>query len=279
MPPPTIPITTNRIAIKLPNRSNSPIPDSSTTFDMSLGPHDSPSSDPLPDDTPLPDFSRDTTLRSKYPTKVDDLSIRPSDNMPSGSLGVPTRRDIDLASPSSFQFPRPSKLDFQRDNPSPIPQTREFTSTPGTSTLTHQNALSLDVSSLPVRYDLSPPISRSRSATTPPPLSLTHPNLDEKTIPVIDVKKAVESIPYTPSFVRGAPGLKDVLKVTSLSPIVHFTFELIISDLDSFSVIWNPRRPSPAFSICSSKWRTLLPTRYLESSSCVRTEIIFRRIP
>lgn len=223
MPPPTLPITTNRNPTKLPNRSKSPMPNTSTPSDLSPVTPNSPPNDELPDDELLEDFSHDTSLRPTYSTNVDDLSIRRNDTAPSGVLNIPTRRDLDLASPSSFQFPRPSTIDFQRDNPS-TPQPREFPSTPSPSSLTHQNALSLDVSSLPVRHDLSPPISRSRSATTPPPLPLSHPDLDEKAIPVIDVKKAAESLPYTPSFVRGAPGLKDVLKVIShaFNALVHF---------------------------------------------------------
>jgi len=125
--------------------------------------------------------------------------------------------DLDLASPAAFQFPVHSKQAMPRQSTSRVTQTQVLP-TPRTTVNhpnTHQNALSLDTSS---RHDLSPFVSRTRSATTPPPMLSTAapdfltlapkaPNLTDRTLRLNEVNSSAKPLSL------GTPGLKDVLKV------------------------------------------------------------------
>jgi len=119
-------------------------------------------------------------------------------------------RDVDLASPASFQFPQPSK-------PTPLsslpPRQLQTRASPSTPVYTHQNTLSLDSQSTSPTHDNPPPISRSRSATTPPPtVVLLDPESMPKPIHTMEAKKRNDPTPGLQHPVRGTPGLKDVLK-------------------------------------------------------------------
>ncbi|KAF8813599.1 Pkinase-domain-containing protein, partial [Phlegmacium glaucopus] len=136
----------------------------------------------------------------------------------------PKDDDLDLASPAAFQFPVHSKQAMPRQSTSRITQS-QVSPTPRTTVNhpnTHQNALSLDTSS---RHDISPFVSRTRSATTPPPmlnmerdfLTLAHktPNPTDRTLKLNELNSSAKL------FNLGTPGLKDVLKIPSLSSEHH----------------------------------------------------------
>ena len=126
--------------------------------------------------------------------------------------------DLDLASPTAFQFPVHSKQAMPHQSTSRVTQS-QASATPRTTVNypnTHQNALSLDT---PPRHDLSLFVPRTRSATTPPPMSnverdlLTFvrktPNPTDRTLRLNEQNSSAKLLNL------GTPGLKDVLKVWS----------------------------------------------------------------
>ena len=135
--------------------------------------------------------------------------------------------DLDLASPTAFQFPVNSKQTMPRQSTPRVTQ-RQASPTPRTTVNhpnTHQNTLSLDTSS---RHD-PPLVPRTRSATTPPPpppmlnterdfLTSTHktPNPIDRTLRLNSSGKFLN---------LGTPGLKDVLKVW---PLLQAAVRLLI---------------------------------------------------
>lgn len=133
-----------------------------------------------------------------------------------------SKDDSDLASPAAFQFPVNYKQAMPRQSTSRVIQSQASPmprATPNhpNSHQNHQNTLSLDTSS---KHDLSPLISRTRSATTPPPmlnmerdlLTSTHKifNPIDRTLKLNELNSSAKLLNL------GTPGLKDVLKVWSL---------------------------------------------------------------
>ena len=148
---------------------------------------------------------------------VSKLATAQSPNIIGGSLVDNEPKDnLDLASPAAFQFPVNSKQAMPCQSTPRVTQSRASPMPRATANHpnSHQNALSLDTSS---RHDLSPLVSRTRSATTPPPilnmerdiLTSTHkiPNLTDRTLRLNELNSSAK----LPNL--GTPGLKDVLKV------------------------------------------------------------------
>lgn len=134
-------------------------------------------------------------------------------------------RDVDLASPASFQFPQPSKLTPLSALP---PRQLQARASPSTPVYTHQNTLSLDSQSTSPTHDNHPPISRSRSATTPPPMVvLSDPEIIPKPVHTVEVKKKNDSTAGSQHPVRGTPGLKDVLKACFILKFHHKRINLL----------------------------------------------------
>ncbi|KAF9481565.1 hypothetical protein BDN70DRAFT_525192 [Pholiota conissans] len=128
------------------------------------------------------------------------------------------REDVDLASPASFQFPHPSHITQATQRPSyrglglRSPSTR-----PGTSFSVHQNTHSLDAPSISSKNDYIPSaMPRTRSATTPTPPPISIDPYYERISNVTEIKRPVDLVPS-----RSTPGLKDVLKIPSLSSGHH----------------------------------------------------------
>ncbi|PPQ99748.1 hypothetical protein CVT24_009731 [Panaeolus cyanescens] len=167
------------------------------------------------------------------------------------------RQVLDLASPSAFQFPRPSTASGD-SRPSRLRPAlaKKPPSRPSTSTGLHQNAHSLDTSSANIRYDgaASPTmISRTRSATTPPPT--TPLDLD----PAGMTPRAPYSLErkfsdHAQSYNLGTPGLKDVLKIPSFSSDHH----LGMADL---------LPPSPSAAVNGARQFTPMPSLLTFSTS------------
>lgn len=166
-------------------------------------------------------------------------AITQSPKIVSGSLidNGPKDDDLDLASPAAFQFPVHSKQALPRQSISRIAQSQAAPTSCTTVNhpATHQNALSLDTSS---KHDLSPLVSRTRSATTPPPalmereiLTSTH----KTSIPADRTLRSNEPNSSAKLLNLGTPGLKDVLKVW-VSPSSNCTI-IKIHALDSLALI------------------------------------------
>ena len=156
----------------------------------------------------------------------------------------PKDDDLDLASPVAFQFPIHSKQTMLRQSTFPVSQNQALSTLRASvnHSNTHQNALSLDTSS---RHDLSPFISRTRSATTPPPMlnlerdvliSQKVPDPTDRTFRLNELSSSTKPLNL------GTPGLKDVLKVWFPS---QAALRLSIRQtLDSLALV----RTSPWFS-------------------------------
>ncbi|KDR75445.1 hypothetical protein GALMADRAFT_98931 [Galerina marginata CBS 339.88] len=173
------------------------------------------------------------------------LAQRSDDMDAEGNLGIAKMDDLDLASPASFQFPHPSRLNTQRRQHLPLlPPQNHVSST--SSTNMHQSTLSLDASSLPARHELVPSITRTRSATTPPPLFLIDSDSEDKITTTTDVKKAAITVSHQQSSSRSTPGLKDVLKIPSLSSGHHMGIADLLPPSPSAAV--NGIRQFPAVS-------------------------------
>ncbi|KAF9047266.1 hypothetical protein BJ165DRAFT_1079979 [Panaeolus papilionaceus] len=128
-----------------------------------------------------------------------------------------SKQFLDLASPSAFQFPRPSTASGDT-RPSRLRPTltKKPPSRPSTSTGLHQNAHSLDTSAAVSRYEGGPSatglMSRTRSATTPPPM--TPLDLDPAGVTPRPSYAMERKFSDQPQYYNlGTPGLKDVLKV------------------------------------------------------------------
>lgn len=164
--------------------------------------------------------SPDEFTRPKLPAEVESLT-KPT-NAPVLRLeeGRSKREDLDLASASSFQFPQPSKLNQATQRPpyrsieSRPPPIRPFM-----SQAAHQNAHSLDTSTLSLPQDYAPPsMARSRSATAPIPPPTPSIDSDYSDFPsTIPENRRLAELNFAPSS-RNTPGLKDVLKVGTRLP-------------------------------------------------------------
>jgi hypothetical protein len=168
------------------------------------------------DVTPLSSHGSSVFLTDGNGSLVSKLATAQSPKIIGGSLVDNEPKDnLDLASPAAFQFPVSSKqamscqsIRVTQSRASPMPRTT--VDHPNS----HQNALSLDTSS---RHDLSPLVSRTRSATTPPPmlnmereiLTSTNklPNPTDRTLRLNELNSSAKLLNL------GTPGLKDVLKV------------------------------------------------------------------
>ena len=160
-------------------------------------------------------FQAEGSLGSKSVTAQSPKTVGESIIVDNG----PKDNDLDLTSPTAFQFPAHSNQAIPRQATSRVNQSQVLPTPRSTINYpsTHQNALSLDTSS---RHDLSTFVSRTRSATTPPPmlnterdfLTLAHKTLNptDRTLRLHELKPSAK----LPNL--GTPGLKDVLKVWSL---------------------------------------------------------------
>ncbi|KAJ7045412.1 Pkinase-domain-containing protein [Mycena alexandri] len=183
------------------------------------------------------------------------------------------KRDLDLASPAAFQFPPTQKilspsipsilpLQLQKSHHNRTSPTHSSTSTLPLSPGAHQATYSLDTSASARRF-AAPSMTRTRSATALPETAVTKPissnrqtniladNLPLPPPPVPPFARSgrersgsdSSNTSYTPGL--GTPGLKDVLKIPSLTSEHH----LGISDL---------LPPSP--SAVGYSPRTFIPT-------------------
>lgn len=203
------PRVANRIPTKpLPNRSKSPMFETHTPspFDLSVIPQTSPNEHSDNDDV-----SQATSNSSN----VKFLSLLSADLQTTAPEGndIPKQRDVDLASPSSFQFPHPSRRNLHDGNAQRSIPRRHSPSNSNSVATIHQSTLSLDTSSAINRHELLTPISRSRSATTPP----LDTGIEDRITPMIDTKRVPDATPFSSAINRGLPGLKDVLKVCASS--------------------------------------------------------------
>ncbi|KAJ7497186.1 Pkinase-domain-containing protein [Mycena latifolia] len=192
------------------------------------------------------------------------------------------KKDVDLASPAAFHFPPPQKvlspsiapvlpLQLQKSHTRTSP-THSSTSTLPVSPGAHQATYSLDTSASARRFPApnprsTPSMTRTRSATALPetgPTAAIKPNATNRQVsPAADNSPLVppikpfarpgrersgsdsSNISYTPGL--GTPGLKDVLKIPSLTSEHH----LGISDLlppSPSAVGYSPRTFVPSAS-------------------------------
>ena len=159
----------------------------------------------------LPQNSHDDLMRPRHLQRPQSRAETPTKQFNAVRKAPGLNRDVDLASPASFQFPQPSK-------PTPLstgtlaPRQLQARASPSTPVYTHQNTLSLDSQSISPTNDDHPPISRSRSATTPPPIALLDPEIIVKPVHTLEVKKINDPTANSQQPARATPGLKDVLK-------------------------------------------------------------------
>ncbi|KAJ7680224.1 Pkinase-domain-containing protein, partial [Mycena polygramma] len=188
------------------------------------------------------------------------------------------KRDVDLASPAAFQFPPTQKilspsipavlpLQLQKSHSRTSP-THSSTSTLPVSPNAHQATYSLDTTAGTRRLAapsprLAPSMTRTRSATALPEAAHSKPNTTRQANAVADHTPLVPPIKpfarsgrersgsdssntgYTPGL--GTPGLKDVLKIPSLTSEHH----LGISDLlppSPSALGYSPRNFIPSVS-------------------------------
>ncbi|KAG6813319.1 hypothetical protein H0H92_012132 [Tricholoma furcatifolium] len=140
------------------------------------------------------------------------------------------RADLDLASPSAFQFPPSSPSSGKALPPHSRLSPNHSNSAANNLHTAHQATFSLDTSTStrpkPVTIHLSSSFSRTRSATTPP-ASEVQPPLQKSQVnetPLIPqlksfalLDRAKNGIDNGSSPSSAAPGLKDVLKIPSLT--------------------------------------------------------------
>ncbi|KAJ7783031.1 Pkinase-domain-containing protein [Mycena metata] len=185
------------------------------------------------------------------------------------------KRDLDLASPGAFQFPPTQKilspsipsilpLQLQKSHHNRTSPTHSSTSTLPLSPGAHQATYSLDTSASTRRF-AAPSMTRTRSATALPETAVSKPisssrqtniladNLPLPPPPVPPFARSgrersgsdSSNASYTPGL--GTPGLKDVLKIPSLTSEHH----LGISDLlppSPSAVGYSPRTFIPSAS-------------------------------
>ncbi|RDB16854.1 Serine/threonine-protein kinase KIC1 [Hypsizygus marmoreus] len=224
---------------------------------------------PSPSVGPTP-VSSNSSSDIPTPTGIRSVNRKRSqttaEGLASPRSGLTPMQDLDLASPAAFQFPPSPKPSIPSDpSTSTLPPQRSHNrnspnhlsaSIPTSSSTAHQATYSLDTSAstrrIPTHSPLLPPsITRTRSATVLP--ATTHPVADgsgpRKGIP----QEPVPLIPPMKPFARttrnrsgsdlsqgAAPGLKDVLKIPSLTSEHH----LGISDLlppSPSAAIYTPR--------------------------------------
>ncbi|GLB37162.1 putative ste ste20 ysk protein kinase [Lyophyllum shimeji] len=190
------------------------------------------------------------------------------------------RVDLDLASPSAFQFPLSPNPSLSSDYtpPSPHPQrlhsrlspTHLSTSSPISSPAAHQTTFSLDTSSTrraPAPNSALPiSITRTRSATTLP--DAPPPPADGPLLRKGTVKDATPLIPPSKPFALSGrsrsgsdaslsnnnpatPGLKDVLKIPSLTSEHHLGMSDLLPPSPS-AAVYNARSFLPSPSSLSS---------------------------
>jgi len=160
----------------------------------------------------LPQGSYDDFMRPRHLQRPQSRAETLTKQLNAVRKSPGLNRDFDLASPASFQFPQPSKLTPLSALP---PRQLQVRASPSTPVYTHQNTLSLDSQSTSPTHDNHPPISRSRSATTPM-VVLSDPEIIPKPVQTVEVKKRNDSTAGSQHPVRGTPGLKDVLKARSI---------------------------------------------------------------
>ncbi|KAJ7132870.1 Pkinase-domain-containing protein [Mycena crocata] len=223
--------------------------------------------------------SRPPMNRKRSQSTAEGLTSGPNASTLSS---LSSKRDVDLASPAAFQFPPPQKV-LSPSIPSVLPlqlqkshnrtsPTHSSTSTLPVSPGAHQTTYSLDTSASARRFPTlsprsAPNMTRTRSATALPETSLAgnaklNAN-DRQTGSMADNPPLVPPIKpfarsgrersgsdssnhsYTPGL--GTPGLKDVLKIPSLTSEHH----LGISDLlppSPSAVGYSPRTFIPSAS-------------------------------
>jgi len=175
----------------------------------------SKSSQDGPNDNVLNAHDHDETFQEADSTNTfDTVEETHGENLYRKRLEM-KRDDPDLASPSSFHFPYPPRLDI----PSRFPRTQKISYSPP---VTHRSSSS-DTEPVHPSDDLPSPLPRSMLCTTPPPTSAIL-DLENKNIPVNDLRKLNEIALTLHSTSRGAPGLKDVLKVFILLNISLQTY-------------------------------------------------------
>uniref|UniRef100_A0A0W0FZX5 non-specific serine/threonine protein kinase n=1 Tax=Moniliophthora roreri TaxID=221103 RepID=A0A0W0FZX5_MONRR len=226
--------------------------------------------------SPLPPTAKPLITRKRSKSNAEGLNTRIG--------GLSAKRDIDmsLATPGSFQFPPTTRstttstsststvLPLQPHKKSPT-QTSSTSQPPATSPVAHQTTYSLDTLATSRRFPptasrSSPSITRTRSATALPENSKTAtsgqviiPDLpDSPLIPPVKPfaearrnRSGSDSSSSSRAAINlGTPGLKDVIKIPSLSS----EHQLGLSDLlpPSPSALVNPRTFSPTPSHLNS---------------------------
>ncbi|KAJ7188372.1 Pkinase-domain-containing protein [Mycena filopes] len=233
------------------------------------------------------DLASPTHIQASVSTSSPNIpSSRPSMNRKrsqSSAEGLTpvlaARRDLDLASPAAFQFPPTQKI-LSPSIPSILPlqlqkshnrtsPTHSSTSTIPVSPGAHQTTYSLDTTAAARRLPAPSPravtnMTRTRSATALPEAAVVKPNTSIRSANMLadnpplvpPVKPFARSgrersgsdssnTSYTPGL--GTPGLKDVLKIPSLTSEHH----LGISDLlppSPSAVGYSPRTFIPSAS-------------------------------
>ncbi|KAF9562804.1 Pkinase-domain-containing protein [Agrocybe pediades] len=155
------------------------------------------------------------------------------------------RDDPDLASPSSFHFPRPSRLDI----PSQLARTQTVPYSPA---IHHQTSTSLDNAPAHQNEDivLGHSLSRSRSSTYSPPYPAAT-NFETKVALDSSTRKFNDGNTTLHYSNRGVPGLKDVLKIPSLTSGHHMGLSDLLPPSPSVAVNHGRSLPLPS-SLASS---------------------------
>ncbi|KAF5322201.1 hypothetical protein D9619_001844 [Psilocybe cf. subviscida] len=254
-PPYSLPLPASRIASRSTSRASNmhdTPPVSLLTQSRNASPLP-PSIDEQPDENHLPapsppsaKGSQDDLIaaRPRYPNNAGSATITSKMPLNGKFVGFPKREAMDPTSSSSFQFPNSTSNNHAAaDSPTTTPNsstaaapppplfqrrptyqapeavvTSAGLSRPSSLLSTHQNTQSLDVPpSIMSRHEhMQSSISRTRSATTPPPPLKVNEAPMQKPIIAVDIKKANENSAHHPPAPK-TPGLKDVLKIPFLS--------------------------------------------------------------
>ncbi|KAJ7078944.1 Pkinase-domain-containing protein [Mycena belliarum] len=233
--------------------------DEHLSFDLASPTHTSAN---LSSSSPSISSSRSPMNRKRSQSSAEGLT----------SGGPSMTKDVDLASPAAFHFPPAQKvnspsilpLQFQKSHTHTSP-TNSSTSTLPVSPGAHQATYSLDTSASARRFPApsprsTPSMTRTRSATALPETSIKANLTNRPANPAVDNPPLV---PPVKPFARtgrersgsdssnisglGTPGLKDVLKIPSLTSEHH----LGISDLlppSPSAVGYSPRTFIPSAS-------------------------------
>lgn len=182
-------------------------------------------------------------ISSSLPRKGSQSSIGDSQPDSSSENGNPSRRDLNLASPAAFQFPPSLKtLSTSQTSGTPVQKshnrvspTHLSASNLAESPSTHQATYSLDIPGSGKQKLspslLSPSITRTRSATALPetkPINIgtatvhhskdpDNPSLVPPLKPFAKVSRNRSGSDVSQNINAGTPGLKDVLKIPSLT--------------------------------------------------------------